>query len=321
MDILINAIAPIFLIVVTGFLLGKFRLVKHEVAGAIMQYVFFAAAPAIVFYAIISNPIDKLLYWKFWLAYPISLLFVVAITALFFKLVLKRDWFIASIAGFAAAFANTVIIGYPVLSGMIGHDAAFPMSITVIIFMLVMLPLMVFLLEFKKSNTENKLTTLQVIRRALLSTLKNPLVLAVMLGILCSVFSLPVPKFIKSFSGTIGESLTPCALFAVGLDLSKFQVKGKLVDVAWITAINLLLMPAIGILLALSLKLSPTYAVALVIFSAVPTAKTLYAIVSQYDVYVSEVAAVLSTTTVFSVFTIPMFTFIAHLIWPSAFIH
>ncbi len=318
--ILINAIAPIFLIVLFGWCLGRAKLVSPSISAALMQYVFYAAAPAIVFYAVISNPIDKLLYWQFWLAYPLSLVTIILLTALFFKFILRKSGFVAMVAGFGAAMANTVIIGYPILSGFIGHFAAIPMAITVLVFAVIIIPAVIFVYELKLSSTQSKSNGLvNIIKSAIIGTVKNPMIIGVILGLIISLSHITLPKPLHSFAFIVGESIIPVALFAVGLDLSDFKLECNLADVSIITFINLVIAPLVTIAIALLLHLSPRFAVALVIFSTVPTAKTLYVIAGKYRIYNKQVAAIISLTTVFSIITIPLFVFITKLIWPSVF--
>lgn len=320
MNVLIYAILPIFLIVVFGFFLSKLKIVSSDITKPLMNYVFYGAAPGIVFYAIISNPVSKLLYWRFWLAYPLSLCVIIIITFVIFKLALKRSGFISCLAGFCAAMANTVIIGYPVLSGFIGHAAAIPMAITVLVFAAVFIPVLIFFFEIKVSIDKGDSTEYSsLFKSALMGSIKNPIIIAVILAATLVLSDIPIPNFVSKFSFYLGESIVPVALFSVGVDLGVFKVGGTLADVVVITFINLLIAPLISIAIALLFKMSPIFAVALVIFSTVPTAKTLYMIAGKYQIYNKEVAAVISSTTLFSVFTIPFYAYIAQLIWPSVF--
>jgi len=320
MEILFNAIAPIFLLVVAGSGLGRAKLVPTSVAGSLMQYVFYGAAPAVVFYAVVSNPLSKLLYWQFWVAYPLSLLIVLIITALFFKLFLRRGLFVSIILGFAAVVSNTVIIGYPVLSGFVGHFAAIPMAITVVVFALIFIPALIFIYEMHVQAEKNESPNLMhTIKSAVIGTIKNPLVIGVLLGVVFSVGHIPVPKFFNTFVMYLAESIVPCALFAVGLDMVEFSFKSnKLFDVILVSFINLIITPVITIFIAKALDLSPLFAFSLVVFSTVPTAKTLYIIAGKYQIFNKEMAAIISMTTIGSVVTIPLFIYIAKLIWPTA---
>ncbi len=60
MNILFNVIAPLFLIVALGWALARYKLVPATVSGPLMQYVFYAAVPEVVFTGIVSNHIEKL---------------------------------------------------------------------------------------------------------------------------------------------------------------------------------------------------------------------------------------------------------------------
>jgi predicted permease len=117
--------------VIAGFALAKFKLVNHSLAPSLIQFVLYAAAPCQVFYAMVSNPLSKLLYWQFWVAYPLSLLIVVVITFFIFKVILRRNLIDSLIAGYCATVLNTAIIGYPALSGFVGHVAAIISTTTV----------------------------------------------------------------------------------------------------------------------------------------------------------------------------------------------
>ena len=72
-EMLVNIVLPIFLIVIAGWLLAYLNLIPEKVASGLMQYVFYAACPAIIFLTISSYEIEKLLVWRFWIAYPLSI--------------------------------------------------------------------------------------------------------------------------------------------------------------------------------------------------------------------------------------------------------
>ncbi len=318
MDILLDAIVPIMLIVFSGWILGYSKLVDIKISGALMQYVFYAAIPAAIFYALSSNPIHQLIYWPYWIAYILYTVIVVTITALFFKFILRRSGFVSLVAGYAASMANTLIIGYPIVYGFFGHFAAFPLAISVILFICFFVPSLIFINELNQNSTESSQLS-QAISHAIMTTIKNPIIIGTALGIIVSLMNIHLPDFINKFVNYLGESVVPCALFAVGLELADFKKSGNLVDVSIITFFNLILAPLVAIAVALLMHLSAKYAVTLVIFATVPTAKTLYVIASKYQAYNKEIAAVVSLTTVLSMITIIIFTLATKVIWPTAF--
>ena len=83
----------------------------------------------------------------------------------------------------------------------------------------------------------------------------------------------------------------------------------------------MLIRPALAILIAFMLELSPFYSVALVIFSSVPTAKSMFIYAGKYHFFEKEAAAEISLTTLGSLLTIPCFIAICHHLWPEVFLH
>lgn len=320
MEIILNAVVPLFLVVLLGYLMAVFKLVKTEVAGALMQYIFYAAAPAIVIWAITDYKISQLLVWRFWIAYPLSLIIVIVLVALIFKFILRRNTYWSFLAGGASATTNTVLVGFPVLAGIVGPHAAIPMAIAVIATNVIFVPFLIFLFELcsRKESVDSPAILILV---ALKGTIKSPIVIGVIIGVVLAILHIQLPVVIKDFLKILGFSIGPCALFAIGLTLKEFSAKGNLLDITLITIVNLIVTPIVAIFLANWLELSPFYAVALVVLSTVPTAKTLYIFASKYKVYEKELAAVISLTTVFGVITIPAYVYVAQILWPSQFAH
>lgn len=312
MEVFINAIVPIFLVVLLGWLMTYFKLVPTDVAGSLMQYVFNAAAPAIIIWALSR----QLLVWRFWLAFMLVFLIVLLLTFCLFRYGLRREGYWSIVAGMGAASPNVVLIGFPVLASLVGTRATIPMVIVVIIFAVFATPLLLLILEIRQSQSMSK-KQFTVLFSALKNTCKNPVMIGALIGILLSVFDIKLPFILEHFLRMVGFSMIPCALFAVGLELRHFTAKGNLLDVSLITLLNLIVTPLLAILIAKLLGLSPFYAVSLVVLTAVPTAKLIYVYVSRYKAYTAEIAAVVSVTTVISIVTIPFYVYIAELIWPT----
>ncbi len=317
---LVDIVLPIFLIVIAGWLLAYFDLIPEKVAAGLMQYVFYAACPAIIFLTISSYEIEKLLVWRFWIAYPLSIFVTVISAFAVFRYFFRRDVYTSAIAGFCSALANTIMLGFPVLMGIAGKHATVPMAMTVIIANCLVVPGILFIFELhakKETLTEGR----AVVRAALLSTVKNPLIISAALGVIFSLFEIKLPTFLVTFFRYLGASIIPCALFSIGVELRFFKVSGNLAGAFVITLFNLLIRPALAILIALLLELSPFYSVALVIFSSVPTAKSMFIYAGNYRFFEKEAAAVISLTTLASLLTIPCFIAVCHHLWPEVFLH
>src|SRR5437588_4542419 len=65
MHALINIVAPVFGIILTGYLAGRFEVLGRDSAAALNRFVFFFALPPALFVAVARAPIDKIFNWPF----------------------------------------------------------------------------------------------------------------------------------------------------------------------------------------------------------------------------------------------------------------
>lgn len=318
--LLVDIVLPIFLLIILGWLLTYFKFVPNEIAQNLMIYLFWAAGPAIIFLTISSYHISQVIMWRFWVAYSVEITFVTILSYYLFRYIFHESKIVTITSAFSTVVKNTVIIGFPVLMGIAGQKAAIPMAITVIIFNCFVAPVLMFMLELNAASGKSE-DTKKMFLSAIRTTFKNPLVLSAFLGIAFSVLDIHLPFFLKKLLLYLALSFVPCALFAVGAELRSFRLEGNLFKIFLIASINLLLCPIIAVGLCYALDLSPFYAAALVIFSSVPTAKSMYIYVSRYPHFAKEVSAIISVTTVCSMATIPIFIYLSYWLWPSTFKH
>lgn len=301
-------------------MLAYFKIANKELAKSLVVYLFWVALPAVIFYTLSSYHISEILVWRFWVAYPLTTAIIVVATLIVFPIVFKESAVNTMIASLSAGIKNTLLIGFPVMLGIVGKKAAIPMAITVIIFTCVLSPLMLFIFELNNQAGQGR-GRRQILATTLKSISKNPLIVAALLGVIFSVFHIPVPGFINKTLGYFALSVVPCALFAVGIELNGFKLKGNVNKTLFVTIAALVVCPVIAIILSFLLKLSPFYSVALVIFSAMPTAKSMFIYASKYQVFQEESSAIISLTTILSVISIPVFIYICHWLWPSVFVN
>lgn len=318
--LVINIVLPVFLLIMLGWVLAYFKFVPATVSKNLMAYIYWAAGPAIIFSAISSYHISQIFAWKFWIAYPLTIFLITCFSYFIFKNLFSETKIKSITSAFSTTVKNTVIIGFPLLAGIIGKEAAIPMAITVIFFNCIMMPILVLILEINTSSNKSK-NKIRMFFSASLETIKNPLVFSSLMGMIFSIFHIPLPLSINKMFSYLAASFVPCALFSVGIELSLFKLESNLLKTFTVIGINLIICPILAIGLSYMLKLSPSYAIALVILSAVPTAQILYVYVSRYHLFEKEVAAIISTTTLCSIFSIPVFIFICYYLWPSAFLN
>ncbi len=308
---ILSIITPIFLIITLGYCLKKAKIVKPELSDYLMQYVFYIAAPCVIFSTISRYNLLKLNISKFWIAYPISISLSIIAVYLLSRFILKNSRTSALNYAYASSIKNVLAVGFPVLSLILGNKVAVPMAIVIIIFNCFFTPILIF--SYKKQRDE------KITMDAILGTLINPLVFASLLGFLFAALQIKIPSILSSAFNYINSSFIACALIAVGIDMCWTSVRKNMGVILLISAFSTILSPLIAIIVSKLLNLPPFYAVCLVVFSSLPTAKTIYLYAKQYNINPVETSAILTMTTVLNILTLPLFIYLSKILWVTAF--
>lgn len=317
--LIINIILPVFSLILIGWVLARLNFVDTDTSKGLMRFLYYGSGPAIIFYAISSYTLPQIFDLTFWVVYPSIMIGVTTIAFLIYKYTLSESNIKAITTAYATTVKNTVIIGFPLLMGIIGNQAAIPMAITVIFFNCIMLPILVLILEIHLSTATNK-HKLSLLYHSIISTLKNPLVFGSVAGIFCAWTKVTIPIAISKILTYLSGSFLPCALFSVGIDLSALKRHHHLSKTLAVVGLNLIVTPLISIAICYYLNLTPIQSLSIVLFSAVPTAQIMYVYVSRYKTLEKDVAAIVASTTFFSIFTIPAIIYFCYLIWPGVFV-
>jgi malonate transporter len=136
--------------------------------------------------------------------------------------------------------------------------------------------------------------------------MKNPLLIATVLGLVFNFAGIPIPEFIDATLSRIGNAAIAIGLITVGAGLrlsGLHQAKGM---AAYFIAIKLLALPAIAWLLGSRLGLPPLQLHIVVMFSALPTASSAYVLAARMGDDGPFVAFLISAGTLISVLTLPL---------------
>jgi malonate transporter and related proteins len=135
--------------------------------------------------------------------------------------------------------------------------------------------------------------------------LRNPLVIAPLLGILVSASQFNLPKALTNYLDLMAAAVGPAALFSIGLSLVGRKLIGNLMEVIWLATLRVFINPILTlILVAYFFTLEPLWSKAAVILSAMPVGANPYVIAQQYDLHVETVSSAFIVSTAMSVATI-----------------
>ncbi len=142
---------------------------------------------------------------------------------------------------------------------------------------------------------------------ALLVTLvKNPLILACLLGVLANIAGLPLIGGVDNLLALLAASSLPLGLLCVGAALQPENLRGETRALLANSAVRLLLMPLAAWLLVSLLGMSPMEKAVLVLFFALPCAPTAYVLARQYNGDAHLMAGIITLQTLLAMLSLPV---------------
>lgn len=205
------------------------------------------------------------------------------------------------IENFAAAFCNAGFIGIPLAQAAIGEDGVFYVAASVALLNLFQWTYGVYIMTDRRD----------AIRAKTIAT--NPVVIAIVVGVVLFVGRIPVPEILTSTLGYIAGMNTPVAMILMGTYLARVSWRELLDRRAYsCVLLRLVVIPAVVLVLFWLLPVSNT-AVVMAVFlaAATPVGANICVFAQQYnsDYPFSVVTVCLST--VLSVVTIPLLSTLA----------
>lgn len=304
MDALVNVAVPVFAIVVLGYLAGWFGILAGESAMALNRFVYYFALPPVLFVFTARAPIEKVLYWPFIAAFLGGSILTLLVALLLGRLWFRHDLAKLSLLGLSAVFSNTAYMGIPLFLAAYGPQGALPAIVATLAANTLFIGGAIACLETAKAKGTSSLSAATHVGGSLI---KNPLLVAPVLGVLFSNFALPVPKPVGNFLDLMAAAAGPAALFALGLSLVGRELRGDWIEIAWVVALKLVVHPVATLLLVTYVfVMEPFWSRAAVILAALPVGALVFVVAQQYDVYVQRASTSIIVSTALSVVTVSM---------------
>jgi malonate transporter and related proteins len=305
---LASTILPIFAIVVAGWLAGITGYVPRELGTSLTRFAYYVAMPALVFLTIGDETLRSLLDWRFLAAFGGGSLICFFIVMVIAWLRPGASFGASAMVGAAASMTNTAFVALPVLKALYGNPGVLAAAVATIFIGALMFPMLVVMLEIGRFQGSRKIRMGPLMRQ--IAT--NPVIVATILGLAWSYAGLGMPWPLESVLSIFGDALTPCALFAIGLELTVDALRERLTFYSLLTAIKLVIVPLVVYGLCVASGLDRIATVCAVVCAAVPTGKSAYVLAVEYDVERNMVGTVISMSTLMSIVTLLAWLYMLH---------
>ena len=276
--------APVFIIAGIGFFWKKFGY-EYRIEF-VTKLVMSLTIPCLIFSALIQTQIDfEILKTLFYATLAVLAMIVAAAYLVVVILGLNRQTFLAPMI-----FGNSANIGIPICLLAFGKTG-FELAIFVFSIMAI------FSMTFGVWLITDREPPVRLI--------KEPLVIAVLLGTLFLFNGWKLPVFFTNTLQLVGETSIPLMLLTLGVTIAKLQI----------TAISKLLWPSIlkfivclfcGALGIYFFKLDDLAAAALLLQVTMPVAVSSYMLAEKYSSEAQEVAAFVVVSTLLALIYIPL---------------
>jgi predicted permease len=309
---ILTPLFAVFGIMLLGTVVQKLRLLPVETDQVLNQYVYYIAFPAILLIALAQQPIGEILQWGFIAGYSAAMVIIYLICLGISLIAQPKKHAIAAIRALNATFGNTAFIGIPLLiilfpqqqSALVAAAIASLLSVLMFAVALVSLEL--------ATNTQRQQHAALIM---LMAVGKNPIVIGCLIGVGISASGIKLPSGLAMMIQQIGNTSSPCALFAVGMVLAKamrYQKDSSLfsvanfVELSLINLFKLAVQPALAFVMLKCFGVSGDYLVMGVILSALPTAASVYLLAQRYNTQASTSAQGILFGTLVTFFSLPI---------------
>jgi hypothetical protein len=301
MEVVIAITLPIFLVVGLGFGVtraGLFSVPDMRIFG---RFVISIALPALLFNAIAKRDVAEVFDPVFMGIYAGVSLCALAIAYVWFCHVRGMPLERAGICMMGVACSNSGYMSFPILLLAFPDLAAKVLAMCLLVENLLMIPTVLVIIALGRGRGAGMIWG---IARDLL---RRPLILALIAGLVWSVFKLPIPAVLDQGLGMISTAAVALALFVVGGSLAGVSLRGNLGLASQISVGKLVLHPllALGVLAVAGAGLSPELQACLLIACAVPMLGV-YPIFAQEQGMEGLASLALLMTTAMSFFTLSL---------------
>ncbi|MGF9693872.1 AEC family transporter [Rhizobium sp. 0TCS1.26] len=300
-------VAPVFLLILIGWMVSRTGLMEEKAGDAIAEFVFKIALPTLVFRTLAEAHFEGASPFRLWIAYFGGVAITWTAGHIVARRFFQRDAKIGVIAGMSSAFANNVFIGLPLVGRSVGNDGIVAISILLAIHLPLMMIAGTILMEHAASKVDGggRRSLGAILRQVGANLARNPLVIALCAGLIYNLSGIgALPVVVKSVVDQIASTTAAAALISLGMTLRKYPVRGNLSLAAVMAVLKLLLLPAAVFSLAKLLGLSPAWTSAMVLTSSVPTGINAWIIATRFQSGSSLAASVISITTIFGVISV-----------------
>lgn len=298
---LISAFLPIWLLAGAGYGARRRGLLGDDAATVLGRFVFHLAMPAALFLTMSTTQLPRVSVLPL-LAFTASTAAVIGLSWLTVSRFFGRPSAERPIWGMTAGYVNSANLGIPVAQQVLGSVSF--LAEVVLVQNLLVTPIILIALD-RAGDPGRRIR----LRRIASLPLRNPVILGSALGMVWSVWKLPVPPTAHATLALLGAAAVPTGLVALGAGLATSSVgqprpradaaradaaraeaspaeaaRADNRELAVVTALKLVGQPLLALVTGLALQLTHVQLLTVVVCAGLPTAQNTFVFAQEYGV-------------------------------------
>lgn len=291
LDVSLQVSAPLLVLLIIGIILKRINFIDDNFVAVSNKLVFKVTLPCLLFLSMANRPDDEVINFTL-VIYAIiaTLISVISVWLISPLLVDKEQKGVFTQCSFRG---NMAIIGIALCLNAYGETVLAQVSIYVAFLVILYNILSVILLSSTK-------------RGVLINLVNNPLIIAIVLGYLWSLFNQPLPQIAQTSISYLAKLTLPLALLCIGASLDWSSLKDNHKIAIWCSAFKLIILPLIVCIGAIIIGIQGQSLGILFLMMSTPTAAAAYVMSQQMTDHGKLAAEIITLSTILSPITVTL---------------
>ena len=298
----IEALVPVFLVIIAGRLFGHLAFPSEDFWDKAASLAYWVLLPALLFRATSDSKLAGTNYIAIGLIVTLPILLTISLCIVFGRFTGRR--MVADPAFLQSCIRQNSYVALAASYALWGQSALATVAVILAIYVPFTNTLCAWLLTRAHKANGNAALAWQ---KQLMAIVANPLVLACLAGILLAYTDFELPEVIGASIDIFAGAALPLALLAVGASLRFDVFRHEMTWLILASVIKLITFPMTTWIVAIALGVSHLELAVLVLVAAMPMAASAYPLTKELGGDARFVASAISLQTLLAMLTLPIF--------------
>ncbi|WP_033068690.1 AEC family transporter [Thalassospira australica] len=304
LDLIVGKVGPVFLTILCGFLLTYVKVIKREGIPFLAKIAMNAFIPAMLFQTLAQSDISAHFDLRLWGSYYSGVLVNFALIFFIARIWLRAKTDEAAVTAMGGVFSNIVLLGIPLVQAVYGADGLVPLLIVLAIHPLTLMGMTIMIVEGSRGGDGHWIPK---VLRSVLRVAKNPIIIAIVLGVLASLFEIRMPEMVDGTLERFKIAGPTVALLLVGAGLYGQSVRGNLSASLLCTCGKMFVQPLLVFAIGhFVFDLPPLWLMIVTLVAALPSGANVAIVAGSYNVCIDRTSTTILLTTIISMLTLPL---------------